>query len=229
MKEGIWKVFDAISPSYDRINAILSFGQDRRWRQKAAAYLPDKNVDLLDIASGTGDQLIACLESKARIRSAAGIDLSSEMLKIAQTKIAQKPYSAKVKLQRADALHLPFPPKSFDACTTSFGIRNIPDPLAALAEMHRVLKPQGRGLILEFSLPPKPIRPFHLLYLRHILPKIGAFFSKHESAYRYLNETIETFPYGEAFCRWMKEAGFSSIRHIPLSLGAVALYIGDKR
>ena len=143
--------------------------------------------------------------------------------------MGSKPYKDQIKLQRADALHLPFPDSSFDAATCSFGIRNISDPSAALKEIHRILKPTGRCLILEFSLPPQPLRALHLFYLRHLLPRIGAFFSKHETAYRYLNETIEVFPCGAAFCHLMKSASFSSIRQIPMALGAVTLYLGDRK
>lgn len=228
-RANVWKMFDAISANYDRVNSILSFGMDRNWRRRTASHLPQrKNLDLLDLASGTGDQLIACLESGADVRSGVGIDLASEMLKVAKAKIGLKPYKDRVKFQRADALRLPFPDNSFDAATFSFGIRNVPDPLAALKEIHRVLKPRGRCLVLEFSLPPQPFRPFHLFYLRRILPLIGGFFSKNKAAYRYLNETIETFPCGNAFCFLMKSALLGSIRQVPMALGAVTLYLGEK-
>jgi demethylmenaquinone methyltransferase/2-methoxy-6-polyprenyl-1,4-benzoquinol methylase len=171
---------------------------------------------------------MACMESGARIRSAVGIDLASSMLELALAKIGSKPYGSKVKFRRADAMHLPFKDSSFDAATFSFGIRNVPDPKAALKEIARVLKPGGRCLILEFSLPPKPLKTLHLFYLRRILPHVGGFFSKNKAAYRYLNETIETFPCGAAFSTLMKSASLSS-RQIPMALGAVTLYVGEKR
>jgi demethylmenaquinone methyltransferase/2-methoxy-6-polyprenyl-1,4-benzoquinol methylase len=117
---------------------------------------------------------------------------------------------------------------SFDAATFSFGIRNVSDPLRALKEIHRILKPKGRSLVLEFSLPPKPIRGFFLFYLRHILPRIAGFISKNYQAYRYLNQTIEHFPSGKEFCLLMKEAGFLRLREIPMNLGSVTLYVGEK-
>ena len=229
-RDNVWKMFDAISTSYDKINSILSFGMDRGWRRLVASHLPSKkHLDLLDLATGTGAQIIACLESKASIRSCIGADLSIEMLALAKTKIESKPYTDRVKFQRADALRLPFPDHSFDAVTFSFGIRNVSDPLAALKEIQRILRPGGRCLVLEFSLPPPPLKTVHLFYLRHILPRIGGFFSKNKHAYQYLNETIETFPYGSAFCFLMKSAVFSSIRQIPMALGAVTLYLGEKK
>src|SRR6185503_2791326 len=107
-KDNVWKMFDAISTSYDRINSILSFGMDHSWRKRVTRYLPEKKyLDILDLASGTGDQLIACLESGANIRFGIGIDLASEMLNIAKAKVQSKSYKNRVKFQRADALSLP--------------------------------------------------------------------------------------------------------------------------
>lgn len=223
-RQDVWKMFDIISPTYDRINKILSFGMDRKWRKKVSEYLPEhKNLKILDLATGTGDQALALLNSKASIRSVTGIDLSTEMLEIAKTKVP-----ANVELIRADAEKLPFAPASFDAATFSFGIRNVNSPITSLLAIHRVLKAKGRCLILEFSLPPQPIRPFFLFYLRHILPRIGGLLSRKPTAYRYLNQTIEHFPSGKDFCLMMKEAGFTRIRAIPMALGGVTLYVGDK-
>lgn len=223
-----WKMFNRISPSYDRINRILSLGMDQTWRRLAASHLPKKpDLRLLDLASGTGDQLIACLEYGKSIQQAIGIDLSEEMLRIAKEKMTAKSYKDKISFMTADAEKIPFPDASFDAATFSFGIRNVSDPLLSLRQIKRVLKPQGKCLILEFSLPPQPFKQFHLFYLRHILPRIGGWLSKNPDAYRYLNQTIETFPYGKAFCSLMETAGFTSIQTIPMALGAVTLYVGE--
>ncbi len=223
-RQDVWKMFDTISSTYDQVNRILSFGMDKRWRKVLAKHLPLKNnLRILDIATGTGDQALALLKSKAHIESIIGIDLSSEMLAIAKKKALEK-----TEFFRADAEKLPFQSASFDAVTFSFGIRNVIEPLTSLKEMHRVLKQRGRGLILEFSLPPKPIQGFYLFYLRHLLPRIGGLLSKKMDAYRYLNQTIEHFPSGKDFCLLMKRVGFSRLRMVPLSLGAVTLYIGEK-
>jgi demethylmenaquinone methyltransferase/2-methoxy-6-polyprenyl-1,4-benzoquinol methylase len=225
----IWKMFDGISPTYDRVNRILSLGMDRKWRKKVAAHLPkERHLRILDLATGTGDQLISLFESPASIRTAVGIDLAGDMLQIAQKKILAKPYHSKIEFKRADAEKLPFAAESFDATSFSFGIRNVTDPLRSLEEIHRVLKPSGKCLILEFSLPPKPIRAFYLFYLRHILPRIGGLLSKNREAYRYLNETIETFPSGKDFCLLLKKVGFKKITAHPMALGAVTLYEGEK-
>ncbi|MGB7978028.1 MAG: bifunctional demethylmenaquinone methyltransferase/2-methoxy-6-polyprenyl-1,4-benzoquinol methylase UbiE [Chlamydiales bacterium] len=223
-RENVWKMFDQLSATYDRVNRVVSFGQDLRWRKKLAAFLPpQKNLRILDLATGTGDQALALMQSGASIQSIIGIDLSTEMLEIAKRKIP-----AKMEFFRADAEKLPFKNMNFDAATFSFGIRNVTDPLRSLKEIYRVLKPKGRCLILEFSLPPKPIRGFFLFYLRHILPRIGGLISRNRSAYRYLNQTIEHFPSGKEFCLLMKEAGFGRLREIPMNLGSVTLYVGEK-
>ena len=223
-RENVWKMFDQLSATYDRVNRVVSFGQDLRWLKKLAAFLPpQKNLRILDLATGTGDQALALMQSGASIQSIIGIDLSTEMLEIAKRKIP-----AKMEFFRADAEKLPFKNMNFDAATFSFGIRNVTDPLRSLKEIYRVLKPKGRCLILEFSLPPKPIRGFFLFYLRHILPRIGGLISRNRSAYRYLNQTIEHFPSGKEFCLLMKEAGFGRLREIPMNLGSVTLYVGEK-
>ncbi len=223
-REHVWKMFDQISSTYDRTNRIISFGMDQRWRAKVASFLPpQKNLKILDLATGTGDQALAMIKSQASIHSITGIDLSEEMLEIAKKKIP-----AKMQFLTADAEKLPFGAASFDAATFSFGIRNVLSPLGALKEIHRVLKPKGRSLILEFSLPPQPIRMFFLFYLRHILPFIAGIISKNRNAYKYLNQTIEHFPSGKDFCLLMREAGFERIREVPMNLGSVTLYIGEK-
>jgi len=225
----IWKMFDRISPTYDKINRVVSLGRDQAWRRALVKHLPQKQaLKLLDVATGTGDQLVALFEASKQIERAVGVDLSSDMLQIAEKKLAKKAYREQVVFQCADAEKLPFPSQTFDVTSLSFGIRNVPSPETALRELHRVLKPKGRALILEFSLPPYPIRPVYLFYLRHLMPWIGGFFSKDREAYRYLNETIETFPHGKEFALLLKGAGFSRIEIHPMALGAVSLYVGTK-
>jgi demethylmenaquinone methyltransferase/2-methoxy-6-polyprenyl-1,4-benzoquinol methylase len=225
----IWKMFNRIAPTYDRLNRILSLGMDLHWRKRVASYLPNKkDLHILDLATGTADQLIALFESSASIQRAVGIDLAEEMLRLGKEKIAEKSYGSKIEFFTADAQHLPFQSMCFDAATFSFGIRNVSMPLASLKEIYRILKPKGVSLILEFALPSFPLKGVYLFYLRHILPRIGALFSKNKSAYRYLNETIETFPQGNSFCSLLKQAGFSDIAMHKMGMGAVALYVGKK-
>lgn len=229
MTQDSWKMFNQIASTYDRINKILSLGMDHGWRRFVAKNLPaKKNLKILDLATGTGDQLISLFENGASIQKAAGIDLAQDMLSIAKTKLAPKLYKDKIDLYCADAQKLPFAENTFDAVTFSFGIRNVPDPLSSLQEIYRTMKPHGKCLILEFSLPPQPIRGVYLLYLRYILPRLGAFLSKSKNAYTYLNQTIESFPSGPSFVLLMKQANLTKISMHSLSLGAVTLYIGFK-
>lgn len=228
-KNESWKIFDTISPHYDVINKILSFKMDSGWRKSVSRFLPlNQPLHILDLATGTGDQILSLFRSKTTIASATGIDLSSEMLEIAKKKANQTSWNHKMNWRLADAGHLPFPASHFDATTCSFGIRNFPDPLQSLKEMHRVLKTGGTCMVLEFSLPPAPFKWVYLFYLRTILPFLGGLISKEPAAYRYLNETIETFPSGEDFCALMKQAQFSKAKAHKMALGAVTLYIGIK-
>lgn len=228
-KKTVKEMFNHIAKTYDKTNRVLSFGMDLRWRKQLAKHFPStKEIHLLDLATGTADQLIALFESKAPIRSAIGIDLAAEMIQIGEQKIRNKPYKNQIELQIGDAMHLPFEEASFEVCTFSFGIRNIPDPLHGLNQIYRILKPQGRCLILEFSLPKFPYKWPYLLYLRYILPWLGGKLSRAPKAYRYLNQTIETFPSGSAFIGLMKRAGFSHVNAHPMALGAVTLYVGEK-
>lgn len=229
MTQDVPAMFDRISPQYDRANRILSLWMDMRWRKSLFSHLPiKKELTLLDLATGTGDQIRALFEAGAPISHATGIDLSQGMLEIAKLKFAKMAYGSKTTFQAADALDLPFQENSFDVCTFSFGIRNVKDPLAALAQIHRVTAPGGRCLILEFSLPENLFRKPYLFYLRHLLPRIGGFLSKDPEAYRYLNRTIEEFAYGKKFLTWMTQSGWANATAIPLLFGSVTLYRGDK-
>ncbi len=229
-REQIWKMFDQISPTYDRANRVMTFGLDQIWRKRLCAFLPcKKEMRILDCATGTGDQVIALMEKRPDIAEIIGIDLAEAMVDIGKQKIARKPYANKVALQVASALEIPYPDNHFDCVTISFGIRNVTDIMAAFQEFRRVLKPGGRVLILEGTIPRKKwLRSIHLFYLRHMLPRIGGLISKNLNAYRYLNETIETFPQGERFNGKMRAAGFVNV-HSNLILGGVTtVYQGDK-
>ena len=228
-ESSVSEMFNDISKKYDRANRILSLGIDKGWRKMMRDALPDKtNLRLLDLATGTADQLLSLMES-GKIGYGLGLDIAEEMVKIGQQKVEKSPYSDLIELKVASALSIPEEAASFDCVTISFGIRNVEDPATALKEMHRVLAPSGRALILEFSLPKNLfVRTFHLLYLRHLLPTIGGMIAGKKSAYRYLNETIEAFPYGEAFTKLMEEAGFVEVEAKPLTFGIATLYIGEK-
>lgn len=229
-KSRSWQLFDQIASTYDLANRVLSARQDVVWRKKIARHLPQKpQLDLLDLATGTGDQILHLLKVTSRIQSAVGIDLSEKMLEIGRKKIQDQGLSHQVKLLRQDACHLELQAESFDVVTMSFGIRNVPDVPACLSEMLRVLRPGGRALMIEFSLPnPFILRKAYLFYFRNVLPRLGGLLSGNTAAYRYLNTSAENFPYGEAFQSLMRKSGFQKVKALPLTFGIAHLYIGEK-
>lgn len=225
-REHIDTMFNALSPSYDAINRLMTFGLDMKWRRALAKYLPRKRaLDLLDIATGTGDQICAILNKAPHVRSVIGLDFAGEMLAIAEKKISQKSFADKVTLMKGDALALPFPDAHFDCVTISFGIRNVADPLKCLREIHRVLRTEGKVLILESSIPKRAwVRIPFLFYFRYIMPFLAGYLSRNQEAYRYLNESTETFVSGDPFQSLMKISGFKNIKAHEMALGAVILY-----
>ncbi len=222
------EIFDKIAPTYDRTNRILSGGIDLYWRKKMASLLPKtEKIKLLDCATGTGDQLLSLLKHSPRIHQAVGIDLARGMLKIGRIKL--KAYSHQITLKIASATDIPYSEETFDCATMSLGIRNVDNVPKCLEEIYRVLRPNGRALILEFSLPQNPwIQKPYLFYLNKLLPRIGKLISAHQDAYTYLARTIQSFPQHQAFCKLMQEAGFRSVKANPLTFGIVTIYQGDR-
>ena len=228
-KKDSFQIFDAIAGKYDAINSILSAGLHKKWRKKMLPKLPSGNqLTALDLATGTGDVALT-LVSQPRVTNVVGLDMSKEMIEVGRKKINRKGLSEKIGFVVGDAQELPFPPRSFEVVTMSFGIRNVPDVKKCLGDALRVLKPGGRMLILEFGLPKsRLLRWAHLFYLRNVLPHIGKLLSGHDFAYRYLNETIETFPYSQKFVDLMDDVGFVHTGYQTLNLGIVNLYWGTK-
>ena len=200
------------------------------WRKKIANYLPNRDqLTILDLATGTADVLLTLCSSKASIESAVGIDLADKMLEVGKKKSVQRGLENKITLQHGDANQILFTADSFDVTTMAFGIRNVENTIFALKEIYRVLKKGGRVLILEFSLPENPLLKFaHLLYLRTFVPFIGGLFSGNFKAYLYLNKTIEKFPYGEHFCRLLKQVGLKNVKANTLLGGIATIYQGDR-
>ena len=225
-----WKIFNLISKRYDLLNRLLSLGMDISWRQKMIDQIPSSvTLQLLDLATGTADVIIAALEARPNIYNAVGLDMAEEMLKIGRQKVEKKGLSKKIILQAGDAQHLPFGDSSFDVLTISFGIRNIPDLRQVLMEMYRVTKPGGKTLILEFSMPPNVLwRLGYVVYLRCVVPLVGFLFSGNFRAYKYLNQTIEKFPYGDRFCKILRQMGFTDVRTTLLFGGVATIYAAEK-
>ncbi|MBQ7530341.1 MAG: bifunctional demethylmenaquinone methyltransferase/2-methoxy-6-polyprenyl-1,4-benzoquinol methylase UbiE [Paludibacteraceae bacterium] len=226
-KQHIGQLFDRIAGTYDGLNHLLSLNIDRRWRRKAVKLLrPAANV--LDVAIGTADLTIELLK-QGKAKQITGIDLSRQMMAIGEKKAAKFGCSDKIRFDYGSAQQMPYADNSFDAVTCAYGVRNFANMDEGLKEMHRVLRTEGELMILEFSYPTRPlIRWAYDLYFSHILPFVGNLFSRDKGAYSYLNRSVKTFPYGEAFCRHLQEAGFRDIACQPLTFGITTIYRAKK-
>lgn len=213
--------FARIADRYVLTNHVLSGGADIWWRKVVTARIRKwKPKRLLDVASGTGDLALE-IQDQCPACDVIATDFCAEMLAHAASR-------GMAKTLVADALSLPFPDRSFDVVTVAFGLRNMADYPAALREMHRVLKPGGRLLILDFALPDGILRTPYRLYLHHILPRLAGFVTGQRDAYEYLGGSIEAFPSGPGMMRLMESCGFSETDATPLTFGVVSIYEGTR-
>src|SRR6266542_6141841 len=212
------QMFCAIARRYDLANHTLSCGIDFYWRKRAANTVASwRPCKIVDLATGTGDLALA-LQKKLPEAQVTGVDFLPEMLELAQRKGVRKTILA-------DAMKLPFPDASFDCVTIAFGLRNMENWKDALVEMSRVLRPDGRLLVLEFSLPTVSIlRIIYRFYLHRCLPLLGSFLTRKKSAYDYLGDSIEVFPSGHAMIDLIEASGFKHVTLKPLSYGIVTIY-----
>jgi demethylmenaquinone methyltransferase/2-methoxy-6-polyprenyl-1,4-benzoquinol methylase len=218
-------IFSRIAGRYDLLNILLSFGLDRLWRRRTVrmAELTPRD-DALDLCAGTGDLSLA-LATQGRPRSVTGTDFVPEMLEVAQHKLADYRGETPITFSLADAQALPFDDESFDVVTVGFGVRNLPDREANFREVHRVLRPGGRYLILEFSTPPNGLwRALVHFYNGTVVPFVGGIISGDRASYQYLNDSIRAFPDQERLAAELRAAGFSSVEWRNLSGGIVAVH-----
>jgi demethylmenaquinone methyltransferase/2-methoxy-6-polyprenyl-1,4-benzoquinol methylase len=221
-------MFDRIAPRYDLLNRMLSAGTDVRWRRRAVDLLElDPPLRVLDLCTGTADLLIEAVGRDAR-SSGLGVDLARGMLSRGAAKLERRGYAARARLAAGDVERLPVPAASFDAAVVGFGIRNVGDPRRALAEVHRALRPGGRFVVLEFSMPRGLLGRLYRRYFTALLPRIGRLVSGDASAYSYLPASVQAFPSPKAFAALMEEAGFTSLRVEPLTFGIACLHRGEK-
>ena len=216
-------MFNRIARHYDFANRVLSCGVDLWWRRCMVRELPPGDaLDVLDLASGTGDVALAVSRNRPGAR-VVGCDIALEMLRIGRKKCRR----TMVRFCGGDATRLPFPAASFDCVTMAFGLRNIPDRVGCLAEIRRVLRPGGRLLVLEFSLPrSRVIRWLYLAYFRRILPWLGGMISGERSAYQYLISSVQAFPSVGAVTETMEKGGFQTATR-QLTAGIATLYVGS--
>ena len=228
-KEQVTQMFDAISGSYDQLNRVVSFRLDLIWRRKVLAIVAKNKPKLiLDIATGTGD--LAILMTKIKNSKIIGLDLSPGMLQIGIDKIARKKLSNQIEMMVGDSEMMPFADNHFDAITVSFGIRNFENLEKGLTEILRVLKPSGTFVILETSNPTRfPFKQAYGLYTNFILPVIGKWFSNDGSAYQYLSESAQNFPFGEVLNNKLRKIGFIDVVSEPQFFGAATIYSASKK
>ena len=228
-KEQVASMFDAISGNYDNLNRVISFGIDVKWRKKVLKLVSAKNPEtILDIATGTGD--LAILMASTNAKKIIGLDISAGMLEVGQQKIDAKNLSSKIEMVLADSEKMPFEDNTFDAITVAFGVRNFEHLETGLAEILRVLKPNGIFVILETSNPTKfPLKQGYFFYTKRILPLIGKFFSKDDVAYEYLSESAAVFPFGEALNNILRKTGFIEVKALPQTFGVATIYSASKK
>lgn len=223
------EMFDNIAPAYDFMNRAMTLGIDRSWRRKVVKAATDTSPrSILDVATGTGDLAIQ-LARAAGGASVTGIDLSEGMLAVGRRKVAEAGLDRRVTLIQGDCLALPFPDGAFDTVTVAFGVRNFEHLDRGYAEMARVLRPGGKLIVLELSVPTSPlVRPFYRLYTRGIIPMLGRMVSSDSRAYTYLPESIAAMPQGEKMLSLMREARLSSPSLRRLTFGVATIYTATK-
>jgi demethylmenaquinone methyltransferase / 2-methoxy-6-polyprenyl-1,4-benzoquinol methylase len=227
-KEQVAEMFDNIAHRYDFLNQLLSLGVHKGWRPTALKKLATvKHEYLLDVATGTGDfALEAMVLNPVHI---TGVDISTGMLEKGKEKVAARGLTDKITLQVGDSENLPFEANTFDGITVGFGVRNFENLEKGLSDMHRVLKPGGMAVILEFSRPRKfPVKQLYNFYFRYVCPLVGRTFSKDARAYKYLNESVNAFPDGNDFLDVLKRVGYTDVTCTPVSMGIASIYTGKK-
>ncbi|MFK8037230.1 MAG: bifunctional demethylmenaquinone methyltransferase/2-methoxy-6-polyprenyl-1,4-benzoquinol methylase UbiE [Crocinitomicaceae bacterium] len=227
-KEEVAEMFNNISTKYDFLNHFLSLGIDKIWRKKAVKILGENNPKtILDMATGTGDFAIEAL--KLNPEKIIGVDISIGMLEVGRKKMKKREIDHIIDMQIGDSENLKFENNTFDAYTVAFGVRNFQNLKAGMTELNRVLKPGGRGVILEFSKPKKfPIKQYYKFHSKYIIPTIGKAISKDKSAYEYLPESIAAFPEGQNFIEILEQTGYKNCKMKPVAGGIATIYWGEK-
>ena len=232
-KEGkkiqIEKMFNSVSSNYDRLNRLITFGMDVKWRENVLNIISSQNPNsILDVATGTGDMPI--LYSETNAKKIIGIDISEGMLDVAKAKVNNLDINNVIELKQGDAENLMFDNDSFDIVSVTYGIRNFENLDKGLSEIFRVLKSKGKFVILETSIPLRfPYKESYLFYTKRIMPLWGALFSKNKEAYSYLSTSAIDFPYGQELKIILKQRGFYNIDVIPQSKGFSTIYVASKR
>ena len=231
MAERVKFEFDRIAVHYDFLNHLFSLNIDRLWRRKTIKIVADnlsENSKVLDVAIGTADLSLELLRFAPETHI-VGIDLSEEMMKLGRVKVEKKGLQNKVEFVHGSALNMPFEDESFDVVMCAFGVRNFSDLDKGLKELYRVLRKDGRLLILEFSYPSNRfVAFFYDLYFSHVMPFLGRLLSRDKTAYTYLNRSVKGFVWGEKMLERLRQAGFVSLDYRRLTFGISSIYMANK-
>jgi demethylmenaquinone methyltransferase/2-methoxy-6-polyprenyl-1,4-benzoquinol methylase len=236
----VQQMFAAIAPSYDLNNRLHSFFMDQSWRKRAVKLAQLKPTDkVVDVACGTGDLSLAFLDGLAKSTPSAaqviGIDFTHEMLPLAVAKWHHHAATLHTNTNRVtflggDAQSLPLPDNSADVTSIAFGIRNVVDPFTAIKEFHRILRPNGRAIILEFAIPTNPLfRATYNFYFKQILPRTATLISRDKTgAYKYLPQSVRTFINPQTMTQMLQKAGFQNVTQHPMTMGICIAHRGYK-
>ena len=228
-KEQVAQMFDAISGNYAGLNRVISFGTDAKWKQKILKMAASKKPSsILDIATGTGD--LAILFATTSATEIIGLDISQGMLDIGKKKIEAQKLSSKIQMVLGDGENIPYADNYFDVITVAYGVRNFENLEKGLSEILRTLKPDGQFIILETSVPTKfPFKQGYAFHSKVILPLVGRLFSKDQSAYKYLSDSANEFPFGEVLNNILRKVGFIDVQHLPQTFGVATIYQASKK
>ena len=217
------RVFDSVAARYDIMNDVMSGGLHRIWK---AMTISQANVragqKVLDVASGTGDLALAFAKKVGPHGKVLMTDINDQMLARGRNRLIDAGYPTQAVV--CDAEHLPFPEAEFDLVTVAFGLRNMTDKAVALKQMHRVLKPGGKLMVLEFSKVATPLEKIYDVYSFKVLPWLGKRIANDEASYRYLAESIRMHPGPEELAQMLRDAGFDVVRFSTMTAGVVALH-----
>ena len=225
----ICRLFCRIAPRYDRMNRIMSFGQDLKWRRLTARWVVSGGEQVLDVGTGTGDLALALAQEVGPTGEVVGVDFCSHMLDLAQQKVQGSTLNTRCRFFEGDAMQLPFPNESFDVVTMGFTLRNLPDYSQALQEAHRVLRPGGKIAVLDLGRPPLlPLRLLYYLAFFLVAPLVGVFNRGNVSAYFYLPRSLMSYPPQDQLASLLQAAGFLGVEYKNLSGGIVCVHRGFK-
>jgi len=227
-KEQVASMFNSIAHQYDFLNHFLSLGIDKLWRKKAIKEVGTVNpLKILDIATGTGD--LAFAAAKLNPQEIIGIDISEEMLVYAKQKLIKRNYPFTIQFEKGDSENINYPDFTFDAAMVAFGVRNFENLDKGILEINRVLRKNGKLVVLEFSQPRNYLfNKLYHFYFFNIVPFFGKLFSKDVRAYTYLPESVNAFPDGKNFLTHLANNGFTNLTFKTLTFGIATLYTGIK-